>query len=66
MLYVIKDRINSYIKKIIDKKNDDKMFTVEDYLSCSVVCTYIRYTVGKCILNITQIQELEYICKQGT
>lgn len=53
-------------QKIIDHKNDDYMLTVEDYLSCSVVCTYIRYTVGKCILNITQIQELEYICKQGT
>lgn len=42
------------------------MFTVEDYLSCSVVSTDIRYIVGKFILNITQIQELEHICKQGT
>lgn len=66
MLYVIKDRINSYIKKKIDHKNDDKMFTVEDYLSCSVVCTFIRYTVGKFILNIPKIQEIKYISKQVT
>lgn len=34
--------------------------------SCSVVSTYIRYTVGKCILNIPQIQEVGYTSKQGT
>lgn len=42
------------------------MLTVEDYLSCSVVCTCIRYTVGKFILNTPKIQEIRYISKQGT
>lgn len=42
------------------------MFTVEDDLSWSVVCTFIRYTVGKFILNIPKIQEIKYISKQGT
>lgn len=42
------------------------MFTIEDCLSWSVVSTYIRYTVGKFILNIPQIQEVGYISKQGT
>lgn len=59
-------RQNKLLFKKIDHENDNKMYMVEDYLSCSVVSKYIRYTVGKFILNIPQIQEVGYISKQGT
>lgn len=59
-------RQNKLLFKKFDHKNDNKMHMVEKYLSCSVVSKYIRYTVGKFILNIPQIQEVGYISKQGT